>query len=61
MTARGLLLAAGATALLLLAGCRAEEQNRPIEFKKGTYVGKPDEALTEAQLKALRERADQAR
>lgn len=61
MTERGLLLAAAAVAVLALAGCRTEEQNRPTEFKYGTYTGQADTALTDEQRKALRERAERGR
>ena len=38
----GCLLVAG----LAISGCRKEEQNRTLEFEKGTYLGKPDQSLT---------------
>ncbi|MBL8564582.1 MAG: hypothetical protein JNM89_02565 [Hyphomicrobiaceae bacterium] len=61
MTRRGgLLLAVGATSLLF-AGCKAEEQNRPVHLEKGTYTGQQDEALTDQQRKLLRERAERGR
>jgi hypothetical protein len=47
----GLLLSA-----LALAGCRVEEQGRVLRYEKGTYLGKPDTALTETQRNALRQR-----
>lgn len=40
-----------------VTGCREEEQNRPLTYKKGTYQGKPDQQLTEAQKQELRSRA----
>jgi len=49
----GLMLAAG----LVLAGCRAEEQGRPLMYKPGTYLGKPDTQLSEAQKRNLSLRA----
>lgn len=39
------------------AGCRESEQNRVQEFQKGTYLGNPDQALTEEQVNELRMRA----
>ena len=42
---------------LVLAACRAEEQGRVIRYQKGTYLGKPDTALSGAQLKNLRDRS----
>lgn len=40
-----------------VTGCREEEQNRPLTFKKGTYQGMPDTELTDAQRQELRSRA----
>ena len=42
---------------LALAGCRSEEQNRIIRFEKGTYLGEPDQKLSDEQIKELRFRA----
>ena len=42
---------------LVLAACRAEEQGRAIRYQKGTYMGKPDTALSGEQLKNLRDRS----
>jgi hypothetical protein len=44
-------------AMAVVAGCREEEQGRPIIFEKGTYLGKPDQKLTDAQEQELRSRA----
>lgn len=44
------LIAAG-----VLAGCRAEEQGRPLVIK-GTYRGRADTALSEAKLNELKDR-----
>jgi hypothetical protein len=60
MTRRTLIAALGISALVL-AGCRTEEQDRPLSLEQGTYQGSKDEALSEAQLKALRERAEHMR
>jgi hypothetical protein len=49
--------AAMATAIATVAGCREEEQGRPLILEKGTYLGKPDQKLTEAQEQELRARA----
>ena len=43
--------------MLVLAGCRAEEQGRLINYEPGVYKGKPDTQLTEAQRKELRQRS----
>jgi len=51
------LTGAVALAVLALAGCRAEEQGRLLEYKPGVYLGKPDTQLSEAQLRTLRHRS----
>lgn len=43
-------------AMAAVSGCREEEQNRPLTYKKGTYQGKPDQQLTDAQKQELRSR-----
>lgn len=48
-------------ASLAIGGCRNEEQNRTLNFEKGTYRGQPDQKLTEEQLLELRHRADNQR
>jgi hypothetical protein len=50
----GCLLVAG----LAVSGCRKEEQNRKLEFEKGTYLGKQDQRLSDEQLTDLRHRAN---
>jgi hypothetical protein len=59
-------VAGRAAALLALAclalvaqGCREDEQNRPLAFDKGTYLGPVDQKLGEEQVDALRQRAAQ--
>lgn len=49
----GCLVAGG----LALAGCRSEEQNRATSFEKGTYLGKPDQKLSDEQVNELRRQA----
>ncbi|MBO6947094.1 MAG: hypothetical protein JJ855_03855 [Rhodospirillales bacterium] len=45
-------------ALLMLAGCRPEEQGRPLHYEPGVYPGeKPSSALGEGDLAELRQRA----
>jgi len=44
-------------AMAAVSGCREEEQNRPLAYEKGTYLGKPDQKLTDAQRQELRARA----
>jgi hypothetical protein len=44
-------------AMAAVSGCRKEEQNRPLAYEKGTYLGKPDQKLTEEQRQELRARA----
>jgi len=41
---------------LLLSGCDPDEQDRVLLYDKGTYKGKPDTALSDADREALRAR-----
>jgi hypothetical protein len=54
---RGVLIAALAASVLLVEGCREEEQDRPLVYDKGTYQGQPDQQLAQDQIEALRQRA----
>jgi hypothetical protein len=54
---RGVLIVALAGAVLLVTGCREEEQDRPFVYDKGTYQGQADEKLAQDQIEALRQRA----
>lgn len=58
---RGLLMVALAGSLLLVGGCREEEQGRPLVYDKGTYQGQADEKLADDQVEALRQRAARQR
>ena len=42
---------------IALAGCRSEERNRILQFEEGTYLGKPDQELSDEQVNELRQRA----
>lgn len=44
-------------AVPLLAGCRAEEQNRITMYEPGEYMGAKHNSLSQAQVRALRHRA----
>ena len=44
-------------AMAAVSGCREEEQNRPLTYKKGTYIGKADQQISDAQRDELRSRA----
>ncbi len=46
----GCVVAAG----VLLGACRENEQDRVLLFQKGNYLGKPDSAVSEGTLRALR-------
>lgn len=48
-------------ALVLVPGCREEEQNRALHVEKGVYQGAPDEALSEADRRQLQNRAGSQR
>ena len=56
-TKRIVLIACALLVGLSLGGCRESEQGRVQEFKKGTYLGKPDQSLTDKQVYELRMRA----
>ena len=45
------------TGIVVLAGCRKEEQDRILLFEQGTYLGTPDNTLDENQVSELRSRA----
>lgn len=50
------LLAGGC--LLLAAGCRETEQNRPLDFQPHIYQGSKPPSLTEQQKRELQERGN---
>jgi hypothetical protein len=56
-TAIGIWLLGALAAGLLLQGCREEEQNRPLLYDKGSYLGEPGPPLEEQQVEQLRYRA----
>ena len=39
---------------LFLSGCREQEQGRTLLFKKGSYLGLPDQKLDADLVKSLR-------
>jgi len=41
---------------LAVTGCREDEQDRVLLFEKGTYLGRPDQALSDEQADLLRQR-----
>jgi hypothetical protein len=44
--------------LVVLAGCRPEEQGRPLNYEPGVYPGKlPGSSLSEEDLAQLRQRS----
>lgn len=44
-----------------VSACAEEEQNRVLSYKKGTYLGKADQQLTEDQLRTLINRSNAQR
>lgn len=42
--------------LALLGGCRETEQDRVLLYKKGTYLGKSDQQLSDETLSEIRNR-----
>ena len=43
--------------VLVLTGCRAEEQGRITNYQPGVYLGKLDTKLTDGQRRQLRQRS----
>ncbi len=54
---RRLVVVVGLLAVAALAGCREQEQGRPLMYEKGVYQGQQDDALTDDTLETLRLRA----
>ena len=52
-----LLFGAICGAVLVLAGCRAEEQGRITNYQPGVYLGKLDTKLTDGERRQLRQRS----
>lgn len=52
-----LMIGAIAGAAVLVAACDSGDQSRPLNYKKGVYLGKPHTPLSEETLRALRARA----
>lgn len=44
-------------AVLALAGCREQEQNRPLTFEPGVYRGEKPQPLSDEQLRKLQDRS----
>jgi hypothetical protein len=47
--------------ILIVQGCREDEQNRPLRYQPGTYLGEPDPPLDDDQVDTLRQRASRQR
>jgi hypothetical protein len=54
---RSFAAAALLAALAAVSGCREAEQGRILHYQKGTYLGEPDQKLSDAQRQDLRSRA----
>ena len=50
-------LVAAAGLVVGLGACDQSEQGRVLHYEKGTYLGKPDTGLSQAQRDELRSRA----
>lgn len=50
-------LALTAVGLLTLGACKESEQNRPLTYEPGVYLGQEDEPLADGMLDQLRDRA----
>ncbi len=57
LTARGISILGVLVVGLAATGCREDEQNRPLLYDKGTYLGQPDPPLDEQAVEELRYRA----
>lgn len=53
---RPLLVGGLIVALAVLTGCREQEQDRVLLYKKGTYLGQADTPLSDDQVRELRRR-----
>jgi hypothetical protein len=56
-TATSIWLLGALAAGLVLQSCREEEQNRPLLYDKGSYLGEPGPPLEQQQVEQLRYRA----
>jgi hypothetical protein len=56
-TATRIWLLSALAASLFLQSCREEEQNRPLLYDKGSFLGQPGPPLDEQQVEQLRYRA----
>ena len=45
-------------AVAALSACAEEEQNRPLSYDKGTYLGKADQSLSSEQVRQLMMRSN---
>lgn len=54
---RGAIAVAAMAGVLAVAGCREAEQDRPLDYEPGTYLGQEDQPIGEETLDTLRERA----
>jgi len=52
-----LLFGAVCAVVLVLTGCRTEEQGRITNYQPGVYLGKLDTKLTDGQRRQLRQRS----
>ena len=53
---RAATIGAAIVAVSSLAGCRDEEQGRPLSYEKGVYQGALDEPIDEETRRELRDR-----
>jgi hypothetical protein len=61
LTAKGIWLLGALGVGLLLQGCREGEQDRPLLYDKGTYLGETGQPLDPQQVEELRSRAQNQR
>jgi len=54
---RALTLGLAVAGTVALGGCRESEQDRPLDYEPGVYLGQDDEQLSSDTLDVLRDRA----
>ncbi|MEM8877611.1 MAG: hypothetical protein AAGD23_07035 [Pseudomonadota bacterium] len=56
ITKRLLVLIAAGSVAAMVAGCRENEQGRPLAFDKGVYGGQADQQISDETRKQLQDR-----
>ena len=56
VSSRWIIVLAAASLTAVLAGCRENEQGRPLSFDKGTYGGQVDQSIDAETRRQLQDR-----